>query len=215
MDITPRGIVIGLPAAEIEADVDLGRLVRRQARLLGRATSARSETSLQRDIDDANRRIDSVIRRIEAARRRPDIPPELLAEVEKFERGPQDHRYRYRFVELSDVPQDVRDAVSDGVKRACNRLEGFDAAGDVTPPLPTPTVRYFRAAKDGEPADFTDRRRLFGKHVYETNFVDLRIDDISAAKVRQTAAHECYHWAGRRDWRDEAAADRFAAAFVA
>lgn len=213
------GIVFGLPRGRIAADVDLGRLVRRQARLLGRATSApRSETELDRTLADANRRLDAVIRRVEAARRRPDIPPELRAEIraeiERFQRGPQDHRYRW--VALADVGQDVREAVGDGVWRACNRLGGFPAASDVTPPLPAPVVRFFRRARDGEVANFTDARLLNGQHFWETNFVDIRIGaDRTPAQCRATAVHECWHWGGDDRFRhDEAAAENFRGGLV-
>lgn len=212
MDIKQRGLVIGLPAAVIAADVDLGRLVRRQAQLFGRATSVRSETELQRHIDDANRRVDSLIERIEADRRRPNVPPELRSQVERFKAGPGKHGYVW--VALADVPQATRDAVADGVRRAVNRLEGFPASSDVTPPLPTPTVRYFRLSRDGEKADFTDRRVLDGRHVLGSNTIDVR-GDVSAAEARRTIVHECYHWGGDdRFRRSDDDAERFRESLV-
>lgn len=183
------GIVFGFPRDRIETDPVLGRLTRRRARLLGRpATSApRSETKLQRDID---------------------------VEVKRFKASAKDG-HRYVFVPLSDVPQETRDEVTWRVRRAANVVAGFPASsGEVVPPLPMPVVRYFRPARDGERADFTDPRRVNGLHAHGTNFIDIRAD-LSPREAGGTATHEVHHWSGRRDCRDEGAAARFASGLVA
>lgn len=207
---TSRHLTLGLPSSTILDDRDFRRIRDRQRRLLGRPR----EDGLQALIDDANRRAGSVIRRIEAGRLRPDVPPELRAEVERFRRGPGDHAYV--FVELADVPQAIRDAVAYGIRRATNRLAGYPAnSADVTPPLATPTIRYFRASRDDERPDFTYRSPLLGRHVLDSNMVDIRFDNRTPAQCCSTAVHEVYHWGGDdRFRRDDDAAELFSNGLV-
>lgn len=177
-----------------------------------------AEADLQRRISRARRAVDGLIARVEREPRA-KVPPELRNEIEKFKRGPQGHRcpldHRYVYVALADVRQDVRDAVADGVRRAVNRLNGFPANSNVTPPLPEPWVRYFRGAKDNERADFTDHRILYGRHQLETSFIDLRLDNRTPAQCRSVACHEVFHWGGDDRFRlDNDAADRFSSELV-
>lgn len=189
----------------------IGSPLRRDAALRARQRRPTDDAALSRLIAGANAKIAGLVSRLERERNAMVTPPTLRAEIEReaerFKNRPQDHRYRY--VELADVPEATKAALRDGVQRAVNRLAGISSGSPITPPLPTPSVRYFRAAKPGEQADFEDHRVLYGQHIYGTNFIDVRAD-LRPPQARVTAAHEVFHWSNRHNSRDEDAAARFA-----
>lgn len=187
-----RAQVIGSP---MEHDAALSRLRARQRRLLGRP-----QEDLQSLLAIATGKVASLVGRLERERNGAVISPELRAEIEKFERGPQGHRcpqdYGYKYVELADVSSEMKAEVRDGVQRAVNVLNGFPASsGNVTPPLPSPAVCYMRLARPGEQPDFTDHKLLYGLHRWGSATICIRAD-VPPRRARATAVHEVGHAIG-------------------